>query len=287
MDIFRDNCCDGIYNSFDIHFTSACDNKCKHCIDSKYEGLGIVKPDVAAIVGTIVDRQEGYDDVLFLGGEPCLFLEELLDCVKQIQDKTTLKVFVTTSVPKTCYDEFDKFEELLRLVDGINLSVQHYAESTADFIRQTTSKYDRQAFYASLPYKEKIRLNLNLVSPVLSTYMGITKCLQHYDKMGFNSIKLSEIQNSEKHFVSFESIFKCKLGSPFSSGCQSYLNMDDFIPNFKTPVLLKRSCFACEVTLKASFMDGVKVLYKYLKGVEDNNKYGVIYSNGQFNKGWL
>lgn len=25
------NCCDGIYNSFDVHFTSACDNKCAHC----------------------------------------------------------------------------------------------------------------------------------------------------------------------------------------------------------------------------------------------------------------
>lgn len=27
---FRCNCCDGIYNSFDVHFTSACDNKCSH-----------------------------------------------------------------------------------------------------------------------------------------------------------------------------------------------------------------------------------------------------------------
>lgn len=36
---FKRNCCDGIYNSFDVHFTSACDNKCGHCIDSKYEGL--------------------------------------------------------------------------------------------------------------------------------------------------------------------------------------------------------------------------------------------------------
>ena len=44
------NCCDGIYNSFDVHFTSACDNKCAHCIDKCYDGLNISKPDVNAIV---------------------------------------------------------------------------------------------------------------------------------------------------------------------------------------------------------------------------------------------
>ena len=67
------NCCDGIYNSFDVHFTSACDNKCAHCVDLCYKGLGISKPDVPAIVNTIVSNQQGLDDVLFLGGEPCLY----------------------------------------------------------------------------------------------------------------------------------------------------------------------------------------------------------------------
>ena len=73
------NCCAGIYNSFDVHFTSACDNKCAHCIDKCYDGLNISKPDVNAIVKTIVENKEGLDDVLFLGGEPCLYLDELLD----------------------------------------------------------------------------------------------------------------------------------------------------------------------------------------------------------------
>ena len=58
------NCCDGIYNSFDVHFTSACDNKCAHCIDKCYDGLNISKSDVNAIVKTIVENKEGLDDVL-------------------------------------------------------------------------------------------------------------------------------------------------------------------------------------------------------------------------------
>ena len=187
------NCCDGIYNSFDVHFTSACDNKCAHCVDQCYEGKHIVKPDKEAIVKTILDNQDGLDDVLFLGGEPCLFLDELLWCAKEIKSKSNLKVYVTTSMPKICYDKRDVFEELLDVLDGLNISAQSHDETIADEIRKTVSKYDRQAFYKSLPNKNKIRINLNIVKPFLYTKEDITACLRHYDSMGFNSIKLSEI----------------------------------------------------------------------------------------------
>ena len=282
---FLKNCCDGVYNSFDVHFTSACGNKCAHCIDLKYEGLGINKPDVDAISKTIIDNQNGYDNVLFLGGEPCVYLKELVDCVKQIRSKTKLKIYVTTSVPKICKDRFDLFTELLELIDGINLSVQHYKENIADEIRKVPARYDRQAFYKSLPYKEKIRVNLNVVKPFLYTKEDITNCLVHYDKMGFNEIKLSEIQHGKDYFVSFEKTFGIKLGSPFYSGCQTYIDMAKIVPNFKTPVILKRSCFMCEKTLKASLMDGVKVGYR-LFGKNSENHYGVVYENGCLTNRW-
>lgn len=279
------NCCDGIYNSFDVHFTSGCDNKCAHCIDKCFNGIGIIKPDVDAIVKTIIENNEGLDDVLFLGGEPCLYLDELIKCIKKLKEKTDLKLFVTTSVPKNCFDNRDKFIELIELLDGINLSVQHYKEEVADEIRKVKSLYDRQEFYNSLPHKEKIRINLNIVKPFLYTREDIANCLIHYDNMGFNSIKLSEIQHGKDVFVSFEKTFGINLGSPFSDGCQTYLNMSNIIPDFKTPVLLKRSCFMCEDTLKASFKDGIKVLYKAFN--KTNNKYGVIYEDGSLQKGWI
>jgi len=285
MKKLQKNCCDGLYNSFDVHFTSACDNRCDHCIDLKYDGLGIYKPDVSAIVKTIVENQSGYDDVLFLGGEPCLYLPELLDCVKQIKEKTNLKIYVTTAVPKICKDRFDLFVELMENLDGINLSVQHYKEDVADDIRKVKSKYDRQKFYDSLPNKEKIRINLNIVKPHLYTKEDITNCLLHYDKMGFNEIKLSEIQHGKNHFVSFEKTFGIDLGSPFYHGCQSFLDTTKIIPGLRTPLLLKRSCFLCEETLKASFMDGVKVVSKLLSR-PGQNKYGVIYENGNLTNQW-
>lgn len=279
------NCCDGIYNSFDVHFTSACDNKCGHCVDKCYDGLNLVKPDVAAIVATAVERGAGVDDILFLGGEPCLYLADLLDCVKQIKASTAMKVFVTTSVPKVCYDNQSMFFELIEAVDGINLSVQHHNELIADDIRKTTSKYDRQAFYNSLPHKEKIRINLNLVRPHLSTQEDISACLRHYDAMGFNSIKLSEIQHGADVYVSFAKLLGISMKSPYAHGCQTYLDMDSILPGFKTPVLLKRSCFLCEESLKASVQDGLKVVARMFARARNN--YGVIYENGTLAKGWI
>lgn len=282
--MFCKNCCDGLYNSFDVHFTSACDNKCKHCIDMKYAGLGINKPNVSAIIETILNNKDKVDDVLFLGGEPMLYIDELLECIEQLRSKSNLKLYVTTSVPKICKDKYDVFLKILELVDGINLSVQHYKEDIADIIRNTESKFDRQAFYKSLPNKEKIRINLNIVKPFLYTKDDITECLKHYDKMGFNSIKLSEIQHGKDFYISFEKTFGIEMSSPYYGGCQTYIDMAKIIPDFKTPLLLKRSCFMCEDTLKASIMDGVKVISKLFS--VPKNKYGVIYGDGTLTNGW-
>lgn len=279
------NCCDGIYNSFDVHFTSTCDNKCAHCVDNCYAGYGIVKPNVQAITQTILGNQAGMDDVLFLGGEPCLFLDEFIECVELIKARSHLKCYVTTSVPKICYDKRERFEYLLEILDGLNISAQHYDERVADEIRKTKSLYDRQAFYASLPHKEKIRINLNIVKPYLYTKEDLSRCLRHYDSMGFNSIKLSEIQHSKDYYVSFEKTFGINLGSPYAHGCQTYLNMEQILPGFRTPVLLKRSCFLCEETLKASPADGFKALARCF--VKPNNGYGVAYENGKLEKGWV
>lgn len=279
------NCCDGIYNSFDVHFTSACDNKCAHCVDTCFKGLGINRPNINAIVDTIVKDQDGLDDVLFLGGEPCLYLDELLECVYQLREKTSLKLYVTTSVPKVCFDKRDTFIKLIEALDGINLSVQHYQEDIADKIRRTISQFDRQAFYGELPFKHKIRININVVKPFLYTKEDITNCLRHYDEMGFNSIKLSEIQHGKDVYISFADVFELNMKSAYANGCQTYLDMGSILPGFKTPLLLKRSCFLCEDSLKASISDGVKVVIKFFKS--NKNKYGVVYEDGTLMKGWI
>lgn len=85
--------------------------------------------------------------------------------------------------------------------------------------------------------------------------------------------------------MSFEKVFGISLKSPYSNGCQTYLNMNEILEGFKTPVLLKRSCFMCENTLSASFEDGIKVFTNLFK--PNKNKYGIVYENGLLTKGWI
>lgn len=284
MNCLNNNCCDGIYNSFDVHFTGSCDNRCAHCIDMRFAGGPEGRPDTKKVSRTLIKNHEGYDDVLFLGGEPCLYLDELIEVIRHIQTCTNLKVFVTTAVPKICHDERMKFLKLIKMVDGMNLSVQHHVESVADTIRRTESQYDRQEFYASLPYKEKLRININIVKPFLSTAADITTCVHHYDQMGFSHIKMSEIQHGADQYVSFEKLFNLKMKSPFAHGCQTYLNTEEVFPGCNAEVLLKRSCFVCEDTLDASFLDGVKAVSKLF--TKPRNNYAVVYGDGSLSKGW-
>ncbi|MHC4370259.1 MAG: radical SAM protein [Planctomycetota bacterium] len=278
------NCCDGLYNSFDVHFTSDCDNRCAHCIDMRFSGSVAGRPDVKAISQTIIRNAAGYADVLFLGGEPCLYMDELIECIRNIRTCTDLEIFVTTAVPKTCHDDPERFLRLIDMVDGMNLSVQHYNETIADRIRQTESKYARQRFYLSLP-KDKLRINLNLVRPYLSSRLDIIVCVGYYSDLGFRDIKLSEIQHGSDKYVSFEQLFDIKLKSPYYGGCQQYVDVEKlFNARSGTKVLLKRSCFLCEETLKASPMDGLKAVVKLFHNPK--NKYGVVYADGTLSRQW-
>jgi pyruvate-formate lyase-activating enzyme len=284
------NACDGIYDSLDVHFTNRCDNRCEFCINHGSVNINDGKPDWQKMVDTIINNHSNIDDVLVLGGEPCLFLDELLLFVKSIKKNTHLKVFVTSSVPKTCYDQKDKFFKLLDLLDGFNISAQHDNESIGDCIRGCKSQYDRQAFYAGLPYKEKIRINLNLVSGFLDTRESIVRCVQHYSQLGFNEIRLTELQHSPDNYVSFEKLFKVKLPSPYSNGCQIYIDTQKTMGiSIETPIILKRSCFVCEPSQKASFVDFLKLIYKLIcfPGKNKTNRYGIVYEDGRIENNWL
>lgn len=284
------NTCDGVYNSIDVHFTNICDNRCSFCIDKNSIIVNNGKPNWNAIYNRIIEHSDNIDDVLILGGEPCLFLDELYNLVTELKTNTTLSVYVTTSVPKTCYDNSDLFFKIIEKVDGINLSVQHHDEKAADNIRGTKSQYDRQSFYKSLPFKNKIRLNINLIKQFFNSKKTLISCLTHYDRMNFNAIKLSELQHSESNFISIDRFLNKSLKYSYSGGCQQYIDTLKYLGvGMRTPVLLKRSCFVCEKTLRASWLDTIKVFMKtlILKPRKRNYKYHVIYGDGQIHQSWI
>ena len=282
------NSCDGIYSSMDVHFTSTCDNKCPFCIDSKNRSNQPCIPNVEGITQTIIEHSNEFTDVLFLGGEPCLYLKELFDCVTEIKRKTNLKVYVTTSVPYICFAEKELFYKLIETIDGLNISAQHYDEKIGDEIRQTKSAYDRQAFYSQMPshIKKKIRVTINLVKPYFSTKDEILKLLHHYETIGFGSILIRELQHSPEYFVSFEKVMGMKLPSAYAHGCQIPLKIPG--ETFSTPIILKRSCPVVEQSVKATWLDVLKSICKCFNIFKASpcSNFGVVWHDGSFKEGW-
>ncbi|MCR5186848.1 MAG: radical SAM protein [Clostridia bacterium] len=287
MGLFNPYCnsCDGIYCSLDIHFTPTCDNRCPFCIDSKNRSQMQCKPNVDEISKTIISHEDMFNDVLFLGGEPCLYLHDLVECISRIKSETSLKVYVTTSVPYICFKEKDLFFRLVELVDGVNISAQHYDEKIGDEIRGTKSAYDRQKFYNSFPpsIKKKIRVTVNLVKPYFTKKDEILKLLHHYDEMGFGSILIRELQHAPDYFVSFEKTMNMRLPSAYAHGCQSLVDIPG--ENFTTPIILKRSCSLVESTVEVTWSDILKVATKFFKPRPKNN-FAVVWQDGSLRKGW-
>lgn len=309
------NGCDGAHHTINIHFTKACPHSCAWCVDKDNRipmeaKDGPVDPNVKKIVNKVIELDNmrmigvsAYEDVLFLGGEPLMYIKELIDCIKRIQlNCPALRIYVTTSLPKIIMNKRKSLDELLSLVDGLNISLQHPNDMIASMmLHADEDDYDIKAielntdadidnfiwrselmrYLSNSQYKEKIRINLNLVKPWLCTKEHIMECIDIIDQMGFGSIKLSELVGYPDGYVSFEKVFKVKLPSPYSHGCVSDISN---IIGCKTPIYLKRACFLVEPSLKASFSDGIKAIYKRIK--KPYNDFIVVNEGGFTQRSW-
>lgn len=279
----RNNCCDGIYKSFDVHFTSFCNNSCPYCIDKRTTYRSKNKfPDWKAMAETVLENKDRINDILILGGEPLLFPKELLAFVENVKSNSSLKIFITTSLPQcTTGREQKRFEKILSIIDGLNISAHHYDDKKASKIRNTIFDYPRSEIYSKLPYKNKIRICLNLVKGILDTREEIEQAIRYFGEFG--SIKLSELQHAPDCYVSFENIMGIKLPSPYFNGCQT--SVKRLFPDANCDIVLKRSCFLVEPSLKASIMDGIKVFHKRFFPACDSI-FGVVFEDGTLRNGW-
>lgn len=278
------NACDGVYRSFDIHFTSACDNKCQFCIDKQSRKLAVARPQWKKMANTVFLHSLKIDDILILGGEPFLYIAELYSFIREVKNLApNLKIFLTTGMPKTVYDNYPLFVDILKMLDGMNVSMHHYDLAKSDAVRGTKTDYPRHELYAKLP-KDKVRINLNLVKGILDSKQEIERAVQLF--ADFHSIKLAELQHAPDQYVSFEDVMGIKLHSPYWHGCQtdiSHLFSAEGTAG-RPNVILKRSCFLLEPSRKASFLDGIKAIKNSL--FPPSVKFGVVFEDGNLYSNW-
>ena len=281
------NTCDQIFNELQIHFTKSCPNRCPFCIDALNKGLKKrpKEPDVGAIYKRILCYKDNIESVCISGGEPMLFMLHLLELIMLLKQNTNLKVYIISSIPDICFKQRNIFKKVLELCDGLAISPQHYKEDIADEMRGHKSTFDRQAFYAEMPYKEKISINLNMVKPYLCEKDDILTCIKHYNEMGFKDIKLVELFNMENMYVNFEETFDVKLKSPFAHGCKTEFDITPWIPSYEGKFTLKRTCFLVNKLLHANLSDMFKTATRKL--FENKYYFGVIYEDGSIHPYWI
>ena len=281
------NICDNIFNDLEIHFTKACENNCPFCIDKLNAGIDeSARPNVNAIFARVLSCNDKFDEIGIAGGEPCLYLDELLELCTLIKKYfPSKKLTLITSVPEICYTERNKFYTVLELCDSITISPQHHNQEIADKIRGRKSGFDRELFYKNLIHKEKISVTINLIKNYLDTLDDVKACLLYYNKLGFNKIKLCELSQRPTMFVNLEEILGIKLASPFASGCVTK-NYDTrtWLPEFNGTLTLKRTCFYNNCLRKANLWDLFKASTRWL--FRKKYFFGVIYGNGNIYKYW-
>lgn len=259
MSFLKKNICDGLEKTASILFTSVCDNKCTHCISKKtLKDYKKCKPNVDALTKSVFDNEYDFECISILGGEPCLYLEELYSFIIKLKErKPNLKIELTTAVPKTCLDNYQLFFKILDNVDKVIFSVQSHDEYIADKIRGTKSKFDRNSFYLAIPqkYKNKIQISFLLIHGMILPEK-IIQCVKFFDSMGYKSIRINEV--SGEKYISFEDIMKIKLPSPFSHGCLT--DISKYFGIKSCHVYLRRRCFIVEPSRNATILDLIKIL---------------------------
>lgn len=160
-------------------------------------------------------------------------------------------------------------------------------------VLHASSKHDRLETLFMLTHinpeiRNKIRVNLNLVQGYIDNKIEVLKAIRLLSNVyHVKTIKLNELQNSDK-YVSFENIFlDCELSSPYAHGCQTDIThyFDSLSLMHDIQILLKRSCFLVEPSKTATFSDLVKVVGKRIKN--EKHKFGVLYENGKLESHWL
>jgi len=167
-------------------------------------------------------------------------------------------------------------------IDGLNVSIQDTHSEKNNKIMNASSNHNRLDILRELNqlYKDKIRVNLNLVKGGLDTRWDLVDALIRLEVLfDCAHVKINELQNSED-YISYEDIMGEKLPSPFSHGCQTPIDINGI--NMK--LTLKRSCYNVEKSRKASLSDVVKELLSFNR--KKYNKFGVMYENGLIRKGW-
>lgn len=273
-----------------IHFTKVCPNNCCFCIDKINYGVAAKKPDIDAIIKTINKYKDEVKNITISGGEPFIFIDELKTLVDWIKENTTLKILIITSVPNICYDQKEKFFDILDKCDNIQISLQHFNDSISDKIRQSKSTFNRTDFYKEIVNHcgtDKILGSINIIKPYFKDKDMVIWNIRYFNKIvGFENIKICELFDADEFYIDIPKLLNIKMNSPFAWGCKTeYKNIKKLIPDFEGHLYIKRSCFMRSRKHEANIWDFIKMCTRWI--FAKKYFFGVIHENGVIAPYWI
>ncbi len=273
------NSCDVDGNTLDVRFTKKCDNDCSFCIEKQgIHDLG--HAPVKELIKQTISQNK--DTILILGGEPFLEIKRLQEYVQGIE-KHVKEIFITTSLPKTILKNPKIFNDIMKRIKGLNVSILDTNSHQNNILLNTKSKHDRLELLQTINLKwaYKVRTSINLVKNGIDNKIDLLYSLTNLQILGCKSVKINELQNSSENYISYENIMGVKLPSAYSYGCQALIQ----ISGIEVNMILKRSCFLVEETLNAKFIDLIKSLIKkYL--YKKTGSFSVLYENATIQNEW-
>ena len=280
-----------------IHFTKVCPNNCSFCIDKLNLGVNTKKPDIDKIIKTVDKYKNKVSNISISGGEPFVFMDDLLYFVNWIKENTELKVLIITSVPNICYKEKEKFFKILDKCDNIQISLQHYITNVGDSIRGSESDFDRNNFYKEILDHcgtDKILGSINILKPYFEYRCDILRNIMLFNKLGFKNIKICEMFDADNLYIDIPKTLGIKMNSPFASGCKTEVKdvdklfkMDPELHDyhFHGHLYIKRTCFYRTKLQKASVWDLIKVCTRWI--FAGKFFFGVVHENGEIHPYWV
>lgn len=286
------NTCDGAFfpdgkatfpdTSLSVRITALCDNDCSFCIaaeDMKHRHSFDLEKVVANTLAS------GAKNISLIGGEPLLFLDSCIAFVEAIREQVSV-IYLTTSLPRTMEVQWDKYVELQRLVDFTTVSIQSMDWEQNNELMDSKQNYDRisvlRRVLATEDFADRVTVNLNLVVGGVDTREKFMATFFALKDLGVKKLRINEVMRAPESYVNFEDMLGVELGSPYSAGCKTVLELDPTMD-----VMLKRSCFMVERSLQASEAD----LRKLEEKIAEPERFvspgwRVLYEHGEYAHTW-
>lgn len=220
----KNSCAGGYGNCLDVKITNSCNANCAFCIER-----GGYCPECRPVRELAMETiKSNAETVLILGGEPSLYphLTEYLTLIRPWKKN----IYMTTNGSKMTADYA---EEIGQYLDGVNISIHHYAEMRNDAVYRGNAKHSdfhvdfeqlKKAIAAFHKCGTSVRINANLVNGLLDNRNDIDTMVSFASNyLGADQIRFAELQNCEDMWVDARAIWPELTDDPYHDGCEQSL----------------------------------------------------------------